>query len=409
MRASAGAARPAGGRGEGAVAAALFLCLFAGQAGLIAMSPVIVDVAGDLDVSTAAAGQLRTVAGLAAGITALAFGRLLHGRFGLDRLLVGGAGVLAAGSILSAAAPSFAVLALAQVPVGVGVAVLTTAGTVAAAEWTSPASRARVLSWALVGQPAAWIVGMPAIGWIGGDSWRLAWLVLPLASALVAGAVVARRGDERGPATGPSPLSAVFADRAIARWLVSECFANTAWAGTLVYSGALFVESYDASTSLTGVVLALGAGAYVAGNLSGRKVVGGESRKLLVVLSGALALATALFGACRLSLPASTVIFAAAAFAAGIRTLVSSAYGLAAVPEMRASVLGVRAATMQIGYVAGAALAGIALATGGYAALGAVIGANFALAALVLLPWRASLVVPAPGASHRPAASRPSL
>ena len=199
------------------------------------------------------------------------------------------------------------------------------------------------------------------------------------------------------------------ADRGIARWLASECFANTAWAGTLVYSGALFVESYGASTTLTGVVLALGAGAYVAGNLAGRKIVGRESRKLLVVLSGALALVTALFGACRLSLPASTVIFAVAAFAAGTRTLVSSAYGLATAPETRASVLGIRAATMQIGYVAGSALAGTALATGGYAALGAVIGANFVSAALVLLPWRPSLVVPVAGGSRRPAASRPGI
>ena len=373
------------------------------------MSPVIVDVANDLDVSTAAAGQLRTVAGLAAGVVALAFGRLLHGRFGLGRLLVGGAGVLAAGSILSAVAPSFAVLALAQVPVGTGVALLTTAGTVAAAEWTSRASRARVLSWALIGQPAAWIVGMPAIGLIGGDNWRLAWVVLPLGSALVAGAVVARRRDERGPTTSPPPLRAVFADRAIARWLASECFANTAWAGTLVYAGALFVESYGASTGLTGLVLAVGAGAYVSGNLAGRRLVGGESRKLLVVLSGTLALVTALFGACRVSLPASAAIFAAAAFAAGIRTLLSSAYGLAAAPETRASVLGIRAATMQLGYVTGSALAGIALATGGYGALGAMIGAHFVLAALVLLPWRPSLVVPAPGGSRRPAATRSGI
>jgi predicted MFS family arabinose efflux permease len=233
--------------------------------------------------------------------------------------------------------------------------------------------------------------------------------VLPLGSALVAGAVVARRRDERGPTTSPPPLRAVFADRAIARWLASECFANTAWAGTLVYAGALFVESYGASTGLTGLVLALGAGAYVSGNLAGRRLVGGESRKLLVVLSGTLALVTALFGACRLSLPASAAIFATAAFAAGIRTLLSSAYGLAAAPETRASVLGIRAATMQLGYVTGSALAGIALAAGGYEALGAMIGAHFVLAALVLLPWRPSLVVPAPGGSRRPAATRSGI
>ena len=53
--------------GYGAVSVALFLCLFAGQAALIAMSPVLAEAASDLHVSTAAAGQLRTITGLAAG------------------------------------------------------------------------------------------------------------------------------------------------------------------------------------------------------------------------------------------------------------------------------------------------------------------------------------------------------
>ena len=62
--------------GYQAVSVALFLCLFAAQAAVIAMSPVLAEVASDLHVSTAAAGQLRTVTGLAAGITALVLGAI---------------------------------------------------------------------------------------------------------------------------------------------------------------------------------------------------------------------------------------------------------------------------------------------------------------------------------------------
>jgi predicted MFS family arabinose efflux permease len=148
--------------GYRAVSIALFLCLFAGQAAMIAMSPVLADAASDLHVSTAAAGQLRTITGLAAGITALVFG-VLAGRVGLGRQLLAASALLAIASIASAAAPTFPLLALAQLPVGVAVAVLTTAGTLAAAEWVAPELRTRTLSWALVGQPAAWIVGMPLI------------------------------------------------------------------------------------------------------------------------------------------------------------------------------------------------------------------------------------------------------
>ena len=89
---------------------ALFLCLFAAQAALIAMSPVLADAASDLHVSTAAAGQLRTVTGLAAGITALVLGAVA-GRVGLGRQLLAASALLALGSLASAAAPTFALLA----------------------------------------------------------------------------------------------------------------------------------------------------------------------------------------------------------------------------------------------------------------------------------------------------------
>ena len=65
-------ALPGWGRAQAAVGVALFLCLFAAQSGLIVLTPVLSKVADDLDVSTAAAGQLRTVSGLAAGLTAIA-------------------------------------------------------------------------------------------------------------------------------------------------------------------------------------------------------------------------------------------------------------------------------------------------------------------------------------------------
>ncbi len=186
------------------VSAILFLCLFAGQAGLIALSPVLVEVASNLGVSTAAAGQLRTISGLAAGLTALCLAAVSR-RLQLRQLLVGGSTLLAAGSLASAAAPNFAVLALLQLVIGVAVAVLVTAGTAAVAEWTPPEERVRVLSWALVGNPAAWIIGMPVAGLVGGASWRYAWLGLPLVGAVVAACAAATaRAQRRAP-----PLPAV--------------------------------------------------------------------------------------------------------------------------------------------------------------------------------------------------------
>jgi DHA1 family inner membrane transport protein len=378
-------ATPSANGGHRAVSAVLFLCLFAAQAGAIALSPILADVARDLDVSTAAAGQLRTIAGLVAGVTALALGRL-GAQVALGRQLLGGSMLLALGSLASAAAPSIGLLAAAQVPVGAGIGILTTAGTLAAAEWVPRERRAATLSWALIGQPAAWIVGMPLLGAAGERSWRWAWLAFPLAAALLAGAAVARRSGAPRASAAPARLRAALEAPGLARWLAAELLANSAWAGTLVYSGALFVESYGASTAVTGAVLAFGAGVYVTGNLAFRRLAGGEAQPLLVGLALALAAATALFGAWRPSIAVSTALFSAAAFAAGGRTFLSSAFGLAARPELRTGAVAMRAASMQFGYFVGSFAAGAALALGGYTALGATVGALF-LSAALLLGW----------------------
>lgn len=391
--------RSKAGDGHAAVSAVLFLCLFAAQSAAIAMSPVLAEAANDLDVSTSAAGQLRTVLGVAAGLTSLMLGALA-GRVGLGRQLLAGAALLALGSLASAAAPTFELLALAQLPVGVGVAGLTTAGTLAAAEWVSPAFRTRALSWALVGQPAAWIVGMPLIGLVGERSWRYGWVALPLAAAVVVAMLVASRAAEPPARVARVGARAALGDRDVARWLVSELLANAGWAGTLVYAGAFFAESYGTSPAPTGAVLALVAGAYVVGNLAFRRLVRPEPRPLLLALAVALAAADALFGGLRTDVTTSTVLLSSAAFAAGGRTLIASSVALAAAPELRPALTGLRASTMQFGYVIGSVAGGAALAAGGYGALGAAMGLCFLAAAATLArrPSRRRATVDARGA-----------
>lgn len=378
--------------------AVLFLCLFAGQAGAIALSPVLVEVAHDLHVSTATAGQLRTVAGVVAGVTALALGRF-GARVALKRQLLGGAALLALGSLASAAAPSFGWLAVAQLPVGAGIAILATAGTLAAAAWVPGERRAATLSWALTGQPAAWIVGMPLIGVVGGASWRYAWLVLPLAAALLAAIAVASAGQRGSSNARRAPRAgAAVGTPEIRRWLAAEMLFNTAWAGTLVYAGVLFVESYGASSSLTGMVLALAAGAYLVGNIASRRLLIREPTQLLVPLAGVLAVTTALLGIYRPSLPVSTTLFCLAAFASGSRTLVSSTFGLSLASEHRGAAMAMRASTMQFSYFTGTFAAGAALGLGGYPAFGATIGALFLASAIALRRSPASKDSPAPSA-----------
>jgi predicted MFS family arabinose efflux permease len=373
--------------GPRAVGITLLAALAASQAALVVLNPLLPDVARDLDVSVATAGQLRTVSGLAAGAAALATG-LLAARVGLRELMLGALATLACGSLASGAAPSFAVLVFAQALVGVGIGVSYSAAIAATAEWSTPANRSRVLALTLLGPPLAWIVGMPLIGIVGDLSWRLAWLVIPVAMAVAATVLLLQRRST-APASRRAGLREVLTYPGVARWTTGELFAFSGWAGALVYMGALLVESYDLSIAATGIALGFGALVYVPGNLLFRRWVDVHGRLLLITLALAAACTVVLLGAYRPSVWVSVGLFALLCFIAGGRTLAGSARGLGLAPELRLGVTGVRSAAIQAGYFVGAAVGGAALAVGGYGTLGLAFGVLFVGAAIPhLVPLR---------------------
>jgi DHA1 family inner membrane transport protein len=359
----------------------LFLSLFAAQSGTIALSPVLADVASEFDVSTALVGELRSVAGLAAAFASLALPTAVR-RLGLSRLLRAGAALLAVAALASAAAPTLWVLALAQVPLGIAVSVLVAVSMSAAGDWADASVRGRVLSWTLIGSPAAWIVGMPLLGVLGSASWRLGWLALPLAAALAAFVAIPDR--QNVPQQDGGGLRVALGDPALRRWLLAELATNSAWLGTLVYAGALFAETYATPSAGIGALLALAAVAFALGNLAFRRFVPSASASTLVRLALGMALLAALFGVVRPAPGVSAALLAALSFLGGGRTLLGNAYGLAARPERRLPAMAARAAANQLGMFLGAATAGAALAAGGYRLFGVVLALEFVLSTLPL-------------------------
>jgi predicted MFS family arabinose efflux permease len=365
-------------------AAVLFASVFAAQSALIALSPVLVAVADDFGVSPAAAGQLRGVAGLAAGLAAIAVPRAAR-RLGLRTLLILGSAALVAGSFSSAIAPSFAVLTLGQALVGAAASILVTTATTAAGEWAEPDARTRLLSLTLIGSPAAWIVGMPLFGLLGGTTWRYGVVALPVPAALAAAVSAARAPRERRQGVEAEGIVAALGDPAVRRWTLAELAANAAWLGLLVYAGALFGESYGTSPLATGGILAAAAAAFLSGNLVFRRVADGDQRRLLIRLALGLGALVALLGAVRPSPLFSAIVLVGASFAAGGRTLVANVVAVQASAERRASMVALRAVANQFATLAGAAAAGAALTTFGYGALGLVLGSLFGLAAATLM------------------------
>src|SRR4051812_6364230 len=233
----------------------LFVSQFAAQAAFLAPVPVLPAIAGDLGVSVAAAGQLRTISGAAAALTALGAGALAR-RLGIRRMLLLGLALIAAGAAASAAAPSFLMLAAAQPAVGAGIAPGLGGGWSAAAAWAPPAGRARLLGWTIVGQPTAWVVGMPVIGLVTAGSWRWAWVAVPLVSAVCGGVAVARRPpDTPGSSPARSPDRALYRAPNVAAWALSELLTYSAWGAVLVYTGALLLDSYQLAPGDAGMML----------------------------------------------------------------------------------------------------------------------------------------------------------
>ena len=370
----------------GSPSVVLFLALFASQAGVLTLAPILSNVAADFDVSIAEAGQLRILAAPLAALVAIAAGRSLV-RFSPRALLGVGSALLALGSIASAVAPTFTLLAVAQIPAWAGVATLIAAGVAATASWVEPEGRTRVVAHALAGGPAAWIIGMPIIGVVAEVNWRLAFLVLPLPAALLVAVAVARRpGDV--PLTGARGSLAGLLGRGEARrWALGELLANSAWAGTLVFSGALFTERFGISAATTGLALAGVAAAYLAGNqLAGRA---DPSRARRAMLEGAVGASVVVALTWALTPPVwiALLLFAAAAFIVATRTVAGTVYGFQVSEGLGREVGSIRAATDQAGYLVGSVLGGLALTVGGFSALAVVFSGLFVASGLIFFRY----------------------
>jgi predicted MFS family arabinose efflux permease len=380
----------------------LFLALFASQSGVLVLSPILSDVAADFGVSIAEAGQLRILAAPLAAVLAIAAGRSLV-RYSPRALLAVGSALLASGSAASALSPSFVWLALAQVPMWGGIALLLTAGVAAAASWSEPERRTRVVAHMFAGPPAAWIVGMPLIGFVAEVDWRLAFVALPFPAALLAALAAAGRPSDAPIPRAGSSLRGFLRSPVPRRWALGELLATSAWVGTLVFCGALLTEEYGMSTAATGVALAAVAVAYLAGNQWAGRGDPGRARSTMLSTSLAGAIAVALTWAFTPTVAVTLVLFAVSGAMVAMRTVTGTVYGFSVAGDMGREVGAARAVTTQLGYLIGSLVGGAALAVGGFGLLAVAFGGLLLASTLPYVTVgalrRSGVLRPAPEAS----------
>ena len=136
------------------------------------------------------------------------------------------------------------------------------------------------------------------------------------------------------------------------------------------------------STGATGLALAAAAAAFLVGNqFAGRADPRRAGRAMLEGSVGA-AVFVALTWAFAPSIAATLLVFGAAAFVAGTRTVAATVYGFQVSGDRGREVGSIRAVANQLGYLIGSLLGGLALSIGGFSALAVVFGGLFVASTL---------------------------
>jgi predicted MFS family arabinose efflux permease len=214
------------------------------------------------------------------------------------------------------------------------------------------------------------------IGAVASVSWRLAFLAVPLPAALITAALVGASEPDNQAARRETSLVRLLRLPGARSWATGELLAMSAWTGTLVYSGALFVETYGTSTETTGILLALVAVAYLGGNALGGRIHGNcVSRRALAQTSVLAAAALALLWTVTPNAAVTLVLFAIAATVVAARTVVGTTYGFAVAGERKLEVGAARAVVSHAGYLVGSLIGGAGYAVGGHSVAGLAFAA----------------------------------
>ncbi|MCA0921439.1 MFS transporter [Pseudooceanicola nanhaiensis] len=281
--------------------AALSLGSFA--IGLTEFSPMglLPTIAGDLAVSIPDAGLI---------VTAYAFGVMIFApvvtlagaRMARNRLLILLALVLAAGNLLSAAAPSFAVLLVARVLSALCQGTFFGVGAIVAAGLVALGRQAGAVAAVFMGLTVANVIGVPAMTWLGeATAWRLPFVVIAALGVLTALAL------SRALPSIPAPEGAdvrkeigVMLSRPVLFALGMTVLTSTGQFTVFTYVAPILQDATGASGGLVTLALVvIGLGMSVGNVLGGRAA----DRSLRATLIGTLVGLIVLLAILPLALP----------------------------------------------------------------------------------------------------------
>lgn len=361
----------------------------------VSTSPLLTAISDDFGVSESAVGQLATIGGIVATVSALVSAPWM-GRFSRRTWLRAELGLLMVAVLVSALAPSFLVMVFGRIMIGLAAGALIANCFTAASEVVhEPGKQGRAVGIVASGTTVAILAGLPAIAFLEdhfGWRWALGCLLIPLGLSLAGTALLPARTSAAGGSEHEESI-----DRGLARRLLREdpvtmaiVLASgaifVAYIGWITYYSAYVEHDFAGGAGRIGLLFVAGGLAELVGNF-GAPAIAHRAPVRRVALLGMGGMAIALLG--------SGVLFRSmGGLFAGIALLhicTSFAYvGLTTLlvhrpRQIRGTVMALSSAMAGLGGALGALIGGVVLATtDDYVRVFHVLGALLGLAAIGL-------------------------
>jgi predicted MFS family arabinose efflux permease len=371
------------------VPALMFAVSVVGSNGL-ALSPILSDVARSYSTSPLTISTAISAYGAATAASAFFLAARID-RIGIRRSLLGAMAALIAALILSACAPHWIVLTLAQALAGAAAGVILPAAYGSAALIAQPGQEARTLGRVIAGWAVSLVAGVPLSALISDAvGWRATYGALALCATI---AVLGLRKLPERRAANPAPLRlsrllAPLSYRDVPALLLGCLAFSSAFYGVYAFLADHVRGLLALSAGQVGfIAFAYGAGFLLAGVAGAPLIERLGPRRALPLALGVIALVyLGLLPAAHAltSVLAIAVLWGAASqLSLNLLVLLLSR----ARPEERGAVLGLNTCTTYLGASVGTAIAGTIYTHAGFEALGLAAASALAAAALGL-HWR---------------------
>lgn len=387
-------------RSRGVLLAVLAGCSFVMPLAIFLLSPLLVNLSEEFNVSVAQAGLLVTFTALPSAVLAIIIGPLSD-FLGRRPLLVGGSTLMAISSLVSAVAPTYELMIAGRILGGIGVACLGPSVFAAVGDLFPYQERGRAYGWTIGANTLSGIIGIPMATLLAAVvHWRWSFAVVAILTGISAIVLALMFHPAKQPSEAAAPAGSRRAAlvrtyregyRAVVRTPTALAIFGSTFAmavglmGFETYLGALLITRHGIGTGELAPIFGLaGVGTLLGSQLGGR--LGDRlGHKPFMSLSVVTALPFVLLLAY-----ANVGLVAAAAFnfvrnvPMGMRFTAASAIISEAVPEARATMNSVNQSCFNLGVMLGSFLGGLIVESVGYShiALMTVVG-TFVSAGLI--------------------------